>query len=132
MFLQDREPGNGETVKEWLFSSNSYAPAPAARPQNRPKPGATVGPSHWRKPETSPPRPGGWSSKASTRVQARQLDRAKKGHANAPTLEAVALEWLALKDWTETTKAKPLDMLKRVVFPRIGGIPVVQVTPPGP
>ncbi|WP_295448249.1 tyrosine-type recombinase/integrase [uncultured Thiodictyon sp.] len=59
---------------------------------------------------------------------ARQLERTKQSQANAITFEAVACEWLALKDWTEDTKARRLDMLKRVVFPKIGALPVGQVT----
>src|SRR3989338_5845274 len=42
---------------------------------------------------------------------------------------AVSLEWLALKDWEATTKARRLDMLKRIVFPSIGLLPIKQVTP---
>lgn len=59
----------------------------------------------------------------------RRLDRIKREHDNATTFEAVAREWLALKDWEEVTKARRLDMLQRVVFPKIGVLPVKQVTP---
>ena len=44
-------------------------------------------------------------------------------------VEAVAKEWLALKDWEDVTKARRLDMLTRVVFPKIGKLPVKSVTP---
>ncbi|RJF97656.1 hypothetical protein D3871_03295 [Noviherbaspirillum saxi] len=37
-------------------------------------------------------------------------------------------EWLALKDWEEVTKAPRLNMLQRVVFPKIGGLPVKRMT----
>lgn len=59
----------------------------------------------------------------------RQLEKIKLGQEAATTFEAVALEWLALKDWEATTKAKRLDMLKRIVFPSIGLLPIKQVTP---
>ncbi len=62
-------------------------------------------------------------------VAARQLDRVKRTQANAITFESVALEWLALKDWAEPTKVRRLDMLRRVVFPKIGTLPVGQVVP---
>jgi len=62
-------------------------------------------------------------------VAARQLDRVKRTQANAITFESVAAEWLALKDWTEPTKVRRLDMLKRVVFPKIGALPVGQIAP---
>lgn len=48
----------------------------------------------------------------------------------ANTFEAIAKEWLALKDWEEVTKKRRLDMLQRVVFPTIGDMPVKQITPP--
>jgi integrase len=59
----------------------------------------------------------------------RQLERIKREQEHATTFEAVAKEWLALKDWEEVTKARRLDMLTRVVFPKIGKLPVKSVTP---
>ena len=59
----------------------------------------------------------------------RQLGRIKREQDNATTFEAVAREWLALRDWEQVTKARRLDMLARVVFPKIGVLPVKQVTP---
>ncbi|ODT82147.1 MAG: integrase [Nitrosomonadales bacterium SCN 54-20] len=59
----------------------------------------------------------------------RQLDRIKREQENATTFEAVAKEWLALKDWEEVTKKRRLDMLNRVVFPTIGLLPVKNITP---
>lgn len=59
----------------------------------------------------------------------RQLDKIKREQENATTFEAVAKEWLALKDWEEVTKKRRLDTLARVVFPSIGKLPVRQVTP---
>lgn len=62
-------------------------------------------------------------------VHHRQLDRMKREQDSATTFEAVAREWLALRDWEEATKARRLDVLQRVVFPKIGALPVKQVTP---
>lgn len=59
----------------------------------------------------------------------RQQERVKRDHEKATTFEAVAKEWLALKDWEETTKSKRLGMLKRVIFPKIGNMPVKAITP---
>ena len=59
----------------------------------------------------------------------RQLERIKREQENATTFEAVANEWLALKDWEEITKKRRLDMLTRVVFPKIGSLPVKNITP---
>lgn len=62
-------------------------------------------------------------------VHQRQLDRIKREQDSANTFEAVAREWLALKDWEQVTKDRRLDMLARVAFPKIGALPVKQVTP---
>lgn len=59
----------------------------------------------------------------------RQLEKIKRAQAHADTFEAVATDWLALKDWEEKTKARTLDMLTRVVFPKIGALPVRSITP---
>ena len=58
----------------------------------------------------------------------KQLDRLKIGHEHANTFEAIAKEWLALKDWEQVTKDRRLKMLERVVFPNIGKLPVRQIT----
>jgi len=59
----------------------------------------------------------------------RQLEKIKRGQDAATTFEAVALEWISLKDWEKITKDRRLDMLKRVVFPSIGQLPIKQVSP---
>lgn len=62
-------------------------------------------------------------------AHARQLVKIKKGQDAANTFEAVAREWVGLKDWEAATKARRLDMMVRVVFPKIGALPVKQITP---
>ena len=62
-------------------------------------------------------------------AHSRQLERLKREQENATTFEAVAKEWLALKDWEAVTKSRRLDMLTRVVFPKIGSLPVKSITP---
>jgi integrase len=59
----------------------------------------------------------------------RQLERIKREQESATTFESVANEWLASKDWEEATKKRRLDMLTRVVFPKIGSLPVKNITP---
>jgi integrase/uncharacterized protein with GYD domain len=58
----------------------------------------------------------------------RQLQRIKRSQDNATTFESVAKEWLALKDWQALTKARRLDMLERVVFPKLGQLPMRGIT----
>lgn len=57
----------------------------------------------------------------------KQLNKIKMGHEHANTLEAIAKEWLAPKDWEQVTKDRRLTMLERVVFPGIGKLPVRQI-----
>lgn len=59
----------------------------------------------------------------------RQLEKIKRGQDAATTFETVAVEWVALKDWEKVTKDRRLDMLRRVVFPSIGQLPIKQITP---
>lgn len=59
----------------------------------------------------------------------RQQERVKRNHEKATTFDAVAKEWLALKDWEDITKSRRLGMLERVVFPKIGELPVKAITP---
>jgi integrase len=59
----------------------------------------------------------------------RHLSRITREQENATTFGSVAREWLALKDWEQVTKDRRLAMLKRVVFPSIGQLPVKQITP---
>lgn len=63
-------------------------------------------------------------------AHARQIERKKRELDMNTTFEAVAREWVGLKDWEEITKKRRLDMLQRVVFPTIGLLPVKQVSPP--
>lgn len=60
----------------------------------------------------------------------RQHERVRRDHENATTFKAVAEEWLALRDWEEITKSRRLKMLERVVFPKIGEMPIKAITPP--
>lgn len=62
-------------------------------------------------------------------AQQRQLDKIRREQDAANTFEAVAREWLQLRDWEEITKKKRLDMLERVVFPSVGQFPIKEITP---
>ncbi|WP_206951016.1 tyrosine-type recombinase/integrase [Trinickia acidisoli] len=62
-------------------------------------------------------------------AQQRKIERLKTIHGHASTFNALTDEWLALKDWEDVTKKRRLDMLKRVVSPSIGDLPVRAITP---
>jgi integrase len=63
-------------------------------------------------------------------AQNRQKERIKRENDAGNTFEAIAKEWLALKDWEDVTKRRRIDMLQRVVFPSIGKLPVREITSP--
>ena len=58
----------------------------------------------------------------------KQLERIKREQDFANTFEAIARNWIQLRDWEDVTKKRRLDMLERVVFPHIGKLPIRQVT----
>ncbi|KWS79158.1 tyrosine-type recombinase/integrase [Pseudomonas amygdali] len=61
-------------------------------------------------------------------VQNRQLTKIKREMDASNTFETIAQEWLALKSWEPVTRSRRLGMLKRVVFPSIGKLPVRTIT----
>lgn len=61
--------------------------------------------------------------------QHRKLERVRRQHEAAVTFEAVAKEWVALRSWEAVTKERRLDMLERVVFPKIGAFPIKDIKP---
>ncbi len=62
-------------------------------------------------------------------AQQKRIKRQQSIHEQANTFETLAKEWMTLKDWEEVTKKRRLDMLKRVVFPTIGELPVREISP---
>lgn len=122
------EIGKGDERKESTFSLGEYCTAP---PSETPEAGQAR-------------RDGGRFTLAEAReerfrlralvkqgispVHERQAKRVKQGVDAATTFEAVAREWVALRDWEDVTKARRIGMLGRVVFPKIGTTPIRQVT----
>ncbi len=115
--------------KESMFAIGDYAPAPAGETAD--EAAARRGGRRFTLAEAREER-----TKARALVKqginpahARQHEQIKRVQDAANTFEAVAREWVALRDWEDVTKARRLDMLTRVVFPKIGAIPVKQITP---
>ncbi|MDO4683658.1 MAG: tyrosine-type recombinase/integrase [Lautropia sp.] len=46
------------------------------------------------------------------------------------TFESVALQWASLQRWADSTHAHNMGVLNRAVFPRIGSVPIRQITSP--
>ena len=119
----------GDVTKESIFAIGDYAIAPSGETQEEGQ--ARRGGRRFTLAEARDER-----IKARALVKQginpahnRQLERIKREQESATTFEAVANEWLALKDWEEITKKRRLDMLTRVVFPKIGSLPVKSITP---
>lgn len=60
-------------------------------------------------------------------AQQKQQNRLLAARDQKNTFEAIAREWVALRDWEEITKKRRLNMLERVVFPHIGNFPAKQI-----
>ncbi|MGT2506424.1 tyrosine-type recombinase/integrase [Cupriavidus basilensis] len=121
--------GSGDDAKEGLFAIGDYGSAPA---------GETPDQAVMR-------RRGGCLTLAEAREERakaralvvqginpahqRQLDRIRRQQESVTTFEGVAREWITLRTWTAQTKARRLDMLERVVFPKIGALPIRSVQP---
>ncbi len=60
----------------------------------------------------------------------KKIDGLEAAHGRLHTLEDMAKEWLGLKSWEDITKKRRLNMLGRVVFPKLGALPIRQITPP--
>jgi len=58
----------------------------------------------------------------------RKQEQIKAEHAARITFEVIAKEWLSMRDWHELTKQRRLDVFERVIFPKIGQLPIAQIT----
>lgn len=120
---------DGDTKKESLFAIGEYAIAPKGESQE-----AAQARRNGRRFTLAEARDERIKARALVTqginpAHNRQLERIKHDQENATTFEAVAKEWLALKDWEDITKSKRLNMLERVVFPKIGALPIKSITP---
>lgn len=120
---------HGDTIKESIFAIGDYAVAPSGETPEEAQ--ARRGGRRFTLAEARDERTNARAlvKQGINPAHNRQLERIKREQENATTFEAVAREWLALKDWEEITKKRRLDMLARVVFPKIGRLPVKHVSP---
>jgi integrase len=117
------------TVKESLFAVGDYVVAPRGETPEEAQARRAGGSFTLAEARDERAKARGLVKQGINPAHRRQLDRIKREQESATTFEAVAKEWLALKDWADTTKARRLDMLTRVVFPKIGALPVKSITP---
>jgi len=57
----------------------------------------------------------------------RKIDKVKRTADTQDTLEALALEWSQAKHWSDTTRLKQEAMMRNVIFPRLGALPVKEI-----
>jgi len=60
----------------------------------------------------------------------KKIDGLEAAHGQLHTLEDLTKEWLGIKSWEDITKTRRLNMMERVVFPKLGALPIRQITPP--
>lgn len=121
-------PRDGQ-VKESLFAIGNYAAAPAAEAPEEAAARRAGGRLTLAEAREERAKARGLVKQGLNPAQHRQLERIKRIQSSATTLEAVAREWLDSKHWEEKTKADRLALLERSVFPKIGELPVNQITP---
>ena len=61
-------------------------------------------------------------------VKGRQLERAAAAVSSGQTFEMVAADWLSNQHWSDIHREKSSRALERDVFPRIGSLPVKDIT----
>ncbi|WP_313818819.1 tyrosine-type recombinase/integrase [Cupriavidus sp.] len=52
----------------------------------------------------------------------------QREHSARITFDLVAREWIERRDWKEITKKRRIRLLERLVFPKIGNLPMRQIT----
>src|SRR5882672_240756 len=62
-------------------------------------------------------------------VKVRQLDRAAASVASGQTFGSTAEDWLTNQDWSDIHREKSTRALERDVFPRLGSLPIKDITP---
>lgn len=119
----------GEDVKESLFAVGDYVVAPRSETPEEAQARRAGGSFTLAEAREERVKARALVKQGINPAHKRQTDRIKREQESAITFEAVAKEWVSLKDWADTTKARRLDMLDRVVFPKIGALPVKSITP---
>jgi integrase len=120
---------DGESVKESTFAVGDYAVVPRGETPEEAQARRAGGSFTLAEAREERAKARALVKQGINPAHRRQLDRIKREQESATTFEAVAKEWVALKDWADTTKARRIDMLTRVVFPKIGTLPVKSIMP---
>lgn len=61
--------------------------------------------------------------------QEKKLERIRTRHRNAQTFQAIFDEWVASRNWAESTKRNRLAQMEFHVLPHLGPMPVREITP---
>lgn len=119
----------GEKVKEGIFTIGNYCAAPSGETAEEAKARRDGGRFTLAEARRARDEARALVKQGISPVQSRKLEGIKRAQAAANTFEAVAREWLNAQDWEAITKEKRLSMLSRVVFPKIGALPVNDIEP---
>ena len=117
------------TVKESLFAIGDYTSAPSGETAEQSRERRAGGRFTLAEARDERIKARGLVKQGINPVHDRQQKRVFRQQESANTFETMALEWLGLRDWEEVTKARRLDMLQRVVFPKIGKLPLKSIKP---
>ncbi|MCP3019634.1 tyrosine-type recombinase/integrase [Cupriavidus basilensis] len=121
--------GSGSDAKEGLFAIGDYGPAQAGETPDQAVMRRRGGCLTLAEAREERAKARALVTQGINPAHQRQLDRIRRQQESVTTFEGVAREWITLRTWTDQTKARRLDMLARVVFPKIGGLPIRSVQP---
>lgn len=114
-------------VKESMFAIGDYVGAPTAETPEQARARRAGGRFTLAEAREERVKARGLVKQGINPAHDRQQRRVFQMQETANTFEAMALEWLGTRDWEKITKARRLDMLNRVVFPKIGNLPLKSV-----
>ncbi len=118
----------GEDIRESMFAIGDFGPEPAGETPEQEEARKAGGVFTLDEAREERAKARALVKQGINPAHARKSQKFKRSHESATVFEAVAREWLASKSWGEDTKADRLSMLERVVFPKIGILPVRQIT----
>ena len=120
---------DGDSVKESLFAIGDYASAPTVESAQEAQARRAGRRFTFAEAQKEREKARALVKQGINPAMQRQRERVLRQQEAGTTFDAVASEWVALKDWEEITKTRRLDMLRRVVTPKIGALPINQITP---
>lgn len=120
----------GDHVSESMYAIGDYAASPAGETDEQAAARRAAGGYTLDEARQERHRARGLVKQGINPAHHRQQQRQRAARDSETTFEAVARTWVIGKGWMQDTKDERLRMLERVVFPKIGAIPVKQIESP--